>query len=101
MRSNEPILTISVAADLLNLHPRSLMLYEKVGLLYPHRTVTKRRMFSIKDLDRLQFVKFLTREKGLNLQGVKILLEAIELTGKEGVDLKKLLFPTFKPNDLI
>lgn len=94
---DEPILSISVAAKLLHLHPRTVMLYEKTGLISPFRTSTQRRMFSVKDLDELQFVKFLTKEKGVNLQGVKFIQEAISLSGKEGVDLRKMLFPQFKP----
>lgn len=101
MNIKQPILTISVAAKLLELHPRTVMLYERSGFLSPHRTSTNRRMFSIKDLDDLQFVKFLTRTKGINLAGVKTLLEAIAIGDKEGVHLKELLFPTFKPKELI
>lgn len=97
----QPILTISVAAKLLGLHPRTVMLYERSGFLSPHRTNTNRRMYSIKDLDDLQFVKFLTRDKGINLQGVKFLLEAIQVANNGGVDLKKLLFPNFKVKELI
>lgn len=101
MSTKDPILTISVAAKLLNLHPRTLMLYEKAELFGPHRTSTKRRMYSLDDLDDLQFIKFLTHEKGVNIQGVKTILEAINLTREQGVDLKKLLFPYFKVQQLI
>lgn len=101
MNTKLPILTISVAAKLLGLHPRTIMLYERSGFLSPHRTSTNRRMYSINDLDDLQFVKFLTRDKGINLQGVKFLLEAIQLVNKDGVDLKKLLFPNFKAKELL
>lgn len=94
---NEPILSISVAAKLLLLHPRTLMLYERTGLISPYRTSTQRRMFSVKDLDQLQFVKFLIKGNGVNLQGVKFIQEAISLAEKEGVDLRKMLFPQFKP----
>ena len=96
-----PILSISVASSLLEIHPRTIMLYERVGLLAPHRTKSKRRMFSRKDLEDLQFIKFFTREKSINLQGVKIVLEAISFAQKEGVNLKQLLFPSFKPTTLI
>lgn len=101
MNTKQPILTISVAAKLLGLHPRTIMLYERSGFLSPHRTNTNRRMYSVNDLDDLQFVKFLTRTRGINLAGVKTLLEAIALADKEGVHLKELLFPTFKPKELI
>ena len=101
MNSEKPILTISVAATLLGLHPRTLMLYESAGFITPHRTKTQRRMFSIKDLEHLQFIKYLTQQNGVNLHGVKIILEALSLAEKEGVNLKKLLFPSFKPKLLI
>lgn len=97
----EPILTISVAANLLKLHPRTLMLYESANLISPHRTSTNRRLFSINDLDDLQFIKHLTQKQGINLNGVRKTLEAIKLAEKEGVNLKKLLFPEFKPKRLI
>ena len=101
MSSNEAILTISVAAKLLNLHPRTLMLYEREHLTTPHRTTTQRRMFSLKDLDHLQFVIYLIQKVGLNIQGVKTMLEAIETANKGGVNLKRSMFPDFKIKSLI
>lgn len=101
MASNDPILTISAAANLLGLHPRTLMLYEQEGFIAPYRTKTKRRLFSIKDLEDLQFLKFLTQTEGINLKGVRKTLEAIKLAEKEGINLKKPLFPGFKPKRLI
>lgn len=101
MNSIQPVLTISVAASLLHTHPRTLMLYERIGIITPHRTQTQRRMFSLKDLEALQFIRFLTQEQGINLKGVKFMLEALSLAEKEGLNLKKLLFPAFKPTSLI
>ncbi len=100
MTINEPILTISVAAQLLGLHPRTLMLYEQKKLFTPFRTNTQRRMFSGKDLENLQFIKFLTQQEGINLKGVKVVLEAISAAEKGGVDLKSLLFSDFKAEKL-
>ena len=97
MISDKPILTISIAAKLLGLHPRTLMLYESAGFITPYRTTTQRRMFSMQDLEHLQFIKFLTQTNGINLRGVKFILEALSLAEKEGVNLKKLVFPSFKP----
>lgn len=97
---NEPILTISVAAKLLGIHPRTIMLYERTKLFTPHRTSTQRRMFSDRDLQELQFIKFLTQKKGINLQGVKVVLEAISIAEKGGVNLKALLFSDFKAEKL-
>ena len=101
MPKDEPILTISVAARLLKMHPRTLMLYEHAGLITPYRTTTKRRLFSKSDLDSLQFIKYLTQKENVNLKGVKILLEAIGFTEKEGFKLKKTLFPSFKAGKLL
>lgn len=100
MGTMDAILTISVAAKLLDLHPRTIMLYERTGLMKPYRTSTQRRMYSAKDLDDLQFIKFLTRQKGINLQGVKLILEAISFAEKGGVDLKGQLFSNFKAEKL-
>lgn len=100
MPTNEPILTISVAAKLLGIHPRTIMLYERTELFTPHRTSTQRRMFSGKDLEALQFIKFLTQQRRINLSGVKVILEAISVAEKGGVNLKSLLFPNFKAEKL-
>ncbi len=101
MASNDPILSISVAAKLLGVHPRSLMLYERAEIIFPHRTRSKRRLFSKNDLERLQFVKYLTQHQGINLKGVRTLLKALEVAENEGVNLKKTLFPDFKAKVLI
>lgn len=76
------------------------MLYEKSNLFSSQRTNTKRRMFSEKDLADLQFIKFLTQKKGINLQGVKVLLDAIYVSEKSGLDLRSQLFPDFKVEKL-
>jgi MerR family transcriptional regulator/heat shock protein HspR len=100
MATDDPILTISVAAKLLNIHPRTIMLYERAKLFSSHRTSTQRRMFSAKDLDELQFIKYLTQKKGVNLQGVKIVLETISVAERGGVDVKRHLFSDFKAEKL-
>ena len=98
---DEPILTISVASRLLKLHPRTLMLYEKAGLIHPHRTDTQRRLFSIKDINQLQFIKYLTQNQGINLRGVKVLLEAIKISEENKIRLKRRLFPSFRTKKLL
>jgi MerR family transcriptional regulator/heat shock protein HspR len=100
MALEEAILTISVAAKLLNIHPRTIMLYERTKLFSPHRTTTQRRMFSATDLESLQFIKYLTQKKSINLQGVKILLEALAVAESKGINLKQHLFPDFKVEKL-
>ncbi|HUV46559.1 MAG TPA: MerR family transcriptional regulator [Candidatus Bathyarchaeia archaeon] len=101
MSDKEPILTISVAAKLLGLHSRTLMFYEQAGLIEPHRTSTNRRLFSIEDLNQLQFITFLTQKEGINLKGVKLLLEAVSIAEESGLRLRRRLFPSFKLKKLI
>jgi len=101
MKKDQPILTISVAASLLGLHPRTLMAYDKAGLISPHRTSTKRRMFSSKDLEEIQFLKYLSKKRKINLEGVKVILEALRVAEGQGIKLKKNLFPDFRVRTLL
>jgi len=96
MESQKPLFTISVAASLVKAHPRTLMLYEKKGFVKPHRTSKERRLYSPQEITFLGFIRFLTQEKRINLNGVQVLLEAINAAKKEKVDLKKILFPEYK-----
>jgi len=101
MNKEQPILTISVTARLLGLHPRTLMTYEKAQLISPHRTATKRRMFTGKDLDDIQFLKYLSQERKINLAGIKFILEAIRVAQGNDVNLIKALFPDFRVRALL
>ena len=71
---DKPLYTISVAAEILETHPRTLMLYEDAGLLEPHRTSTNRRRYSQRDIVKVQVIQYLTREKGVTLAGVRHIL---------------------------
>lgn len=75
---DKPLYTISVASEILETHPRTLMLYEDVGLVEPFRTATNRRRYSQRDIRRLQVIQKLTREKGVNLAGVRHILSLFE-----------------------
>jgi MerR family transcriptional regulator, heat shock protein HspR len=78
--SDRPIFTLSVAADLLGLHPRTLRIYEEKKLVVPARTEGNRRRYSQNDIQRFQFIRRLTGS-GVNLEGVRIILSiADELT---------------------
>jgi MerR family transcriptional regulator/heat shock protein HspR len=77
---DRPIFTLSVAADLLGLHPRTLRIYEEKGLVVPARTDGNRRRYSQNDIQRFQFIRQLTSQ-GVNLEGVRIILDmADEIT---------------------
>jgi MerR family transcriptional regulator/heat shock protein HspR len=65
---------ISVAADLVGMHPQTLRLYESKGLVRPARTPGGTRLYSERDLDRLRLIQRLTTELGLNLAGVEQVL---------------------------
>lgn len=70
---NMPLYLISVVADMLKVHPQTLRLYEKEGLIAPRRT-KKQRLYSESDVERLTFILELTRELGVNKAGVDIIL---------------------------
>src|SRR5438034_1444233 len=72
---DRPRYMISVAADLVGMHPQTLRIYENKGLIRPKRTAGNTRLYSEADLDRLRLIQRLTTELGLNLAGVERVLE--------------------------
>jgi MerR family transcriptional regulator/heat shock protein HspR len=72
--SERPRYMISVAADLVGMHPQTLRIYEQKGLVRPKRTPGNTRLYSEQDLDRLRLIQRLTTELGLNLAGVELVL---------------------------
>jgi MerR family transcriptional regulator/heat shock protein HspR len=82
---DKPIYTISVAAEILETHPRTLMMYESMGLVVPQRTVTNRRRFSQRDIYKLQTIQSLTRRHGINLTGVRYVLILLKALHDHGI----------------
>jgi MerR family transcriptional regulator, heat shock protein HspR len=72
--SETPRYMISVAAELVGMHPQTLRMYEARGLVRPQRTPGNTRLYSDTDLDRLRLIQRLTTELGLNLAGVEHVL---------------------------
>jgi MerR family transcriptional regulator/heat shock protein HspR len=70
----KPLFMISVVAEMLDIHPQTLRLYEREGLVVPQRTEGNTRLYSQDDIDKLQRVLRLTRELGVNLAGVEVIL---------------------------
>ena len=68
---DRPRYMISVAADLVGMHPQTLRIYESKGLVTPQRTAGNTRLYSDADLERLKLIQQLTTELGLNLAGVE------------------------------
>ncbi len=65
---------ISAVAELYNLHPQTLRLYERLGLLKPSRTQGNTRLYTQEDLERLEIILTLTRDLGVNLAGIEVVL---------------------------
>jgi MerR family transcriptional regulator/heat shock protein HspR len=82
-RHNHPRYMISVAADLVGMHPQTLRIYEQKGLVQPQRTAGNTRLYSDADVERLRLINRLTSELGLNLAGVERVLQLED-------DLKRL-----------
>lgn len=77
-RYDEPLFLISVVAKQLDIHPQTLRQYEREGLVEPSRTEGKVRLYSQKDIDRVRLILNLTREMGVNLAGVEVILRLNE-----------------------
>ena len=71
---DRPRYMISIAAELVGMHPQTLRIYESKGLIRPKRTAGNTRLYSEADLDRLRLIQQLTNELGLNLAGVEHVL---------------------------
>lgn len=72
---SKPLYMIGVAAEMLGLHPQTLRTYEKKGLIRPSRTVGRTRMYSAEDVEDIARLVRLTRDLGVNLAGVEIILK--------------------------
>jgi MerR family transcriptional regulator/heat shock protein HspR len=99
---DEPVYLISVVSKVLNIHPQTLRQYEREGLITPSRTDGRIRLYSQRNMDKIKFILRLTRELGVNLAGVDIILR---LRGKmdeleDEIDVLKLKINTFsdRPN---
>ena len=72
------VYVISIAARIVGMHPQTLRLYEREGLLHPRRTDGKSRRYSDEDIVRLREIQELTRKCGINLAGVRMIIEMRE-----------------------
>ena len=75
MIDERPRYMISVAAELVGMHPQTLRMYEQKGLVQPQRTAGNTRLYSEADLERLRLIQKLTTQLGLNLAGVEAVLD--------------------------
>jgi MerR family transcriptional regulator, heat shock protein HspR len=77
-----PCYVISVAASMVRVHPRTLRIYEEEGFLAPARTPSNIRLYSQNDIRRIMWIRHLTRNRGVNLAGVKVLFDLEEKLGR-------------------
>lgn len=74
----KPLYIISIVSEILGLHPQTLRQYERLGLIEPSRTMGNTRLYSDEDLEKLRYITVLTKEMGVNLAGVEIIMEMRE-----------------------
>ncbi len=78
MKKRVKTYTISAVAEIYDIHPQTLRLYEREGLLKPSRSIGNTRLYEDGDLERLEIILSLTRELGVNLAGVEIIINMRE-----------------------
>jgi len=87
--SRDPVYVISIAAERVGLHPQTLRLYEKEGLLKPERRGAN-RLYSDWDIERVRHIRRLTQDMGVNLAGVEIILNLLEQLSQLQDDVDEL-----------
>ena len=101
---NEPVYMISVAAQLTGLHPQTVRLYERLGLVSPQRVNNKNRLYCQSDIDRLLQIRRFTQDMGVNLAGVEIILDLLEKMDRiqqEVEDLRRSMGSAYSHADTI
>ncbi len=88
--SSRGVFMISVAAELAEMHPQTLRMYESRGLITPQRSPKNTRLYSQDDVERLRRIQRMTAEEGLNLAGVETVLEMEAELERTRAELKRL-----------
>jgi len=81
-KAKRPVYMISVVAEMFRVHPQTLRAYEREGLLRPARTDGNTRLYSEDDLERIELILRLTKDLGVNLAGVEVILNMRERMGE-------------------
>jgi MerR family transcriptional regulator/heat shock protein HspR len=87
---DRPRYMISVAAELVGMHPQTLRIYENKGLVQPRRTAGNTRLYSERDLERLRLIQRLTTKLGLNLAGAELVLRLEDELAKAHARIDRL-----------
>jgi len=75
--AEKALCSISVVADMLSVHQRTLRIYDEIGLLSPSRSLKNRRLYSLNDIEKGKFIQYLTRNLGINLSGTKVIMHLL------------------------
>ena len=81
-KTKRPLYMISVVAEMFSIHPQTLRAYEREGLLRPSRTDGNTRLYSEEDLERIELILRLTKDLGVNLAGVEVILNMRKRMGE-------------------
>lgn len=95
---DEPVYLISVVATILDIHPQTLRQYEREGLVTPSRTEGRMRLYSQRDIDKMKMILRLTRQMGVNLAGVDVVLQLKEKIDTMQEEIDKLRLELSKVN---
>ena len=87
---DEPVYLISVVATMLDIHPQTLRQYEREGLVEPARTQGRMRLYSQRNIDEMKLILRLTRQMGVNLAGVDIVLQLKEQIDQMQIEIDQL-----------
>jgi MerR family transcriptional regulator/heat shock protein HspR len=87
---DEPVYMIGVAARMVACHPQTLRMYEREGLVAPHRSDSNLRLYSDTDIEKLRMIKRLTQELGVNLAGVEVILDLLDKVEKQQHEIEAL-----------
>ncbi len=91
LKPNLPLLPISCVASSIGVHPRTLRIYDKCGILSPKRTNKDRRVYSLNDVERAKAILYLTRNLAMNIAGVKMIISALEVAKVKPKDYIKYI----------
>jgi MerR family transcriptional regulator/heat shock protein HspR len=87
---DEPVYLISIVSKILDIHPQTLRQYERENLITPSRSNGRIRLYSQRDIDKIKLILRLTRELGVNLAGVDIILRMKETVDKMEKEIAEL-----------
>ncbi|MBD3363567.1 MerR family transcriptional regulator [Candidatus Dojkabacteria bacterium] len=91
--SNKPVYTSGVASSILGINNKTLINYENAKLISIKRNAKGRRLYSQQDLYNILLIRYLMKEKGLTMKGIKLAKKLVNAAKKKGADIFNLLVP--------